>query len=186
MWEYIEKASVILAIVIPVFSLLAYMWKLRKQNAEIKKELNSLKEQSGAFLKSEHILDAIFPNAEAAKTKILDIIGRDSDRKGGVLRIDNMGLDLETVHAMFRYTFNEKFSGRSINYRGLIVDPENERVKKIANNSSNLDLEIATKVIEDLNNPDRTLSEHLRNSEISITKYPDFPLIHGFLIDVAR
>lgn len=183
MWDIFEKISIILAISLPIVSFLAYTWKLKKENSRLKQDILELQKVSSSFSDGENVLDAIMPNAETVKIKILEIISNSAKSRSGVLRIDNMGLDLETVHTMFSYTFNEKFSGRSIEYRGLIIDPENDRVKQVTNASSNLDIEVASRVINSMKNPSQQISENLRNSDIKITKYPDIPIMHGFLID---
>lgn len=138
-WDILNKTSIVLAVVLPILSIIFYgiqkYWKQQQKIKELKKIISSL--ENGEVSKHGNLLfDAVIPNVEAVKSKLLQLIGGDKDNK--TLKIDNFGLDLETVTTLFNYTLNSKSMARDVEYRGLIISPDSEDIKKVCNENSNL------------------------------------------------
>lgn len=179
LWEILtEFYNVIGPTLVVIFTGIGYFWKQHIKIKELESTISSL-ENGEVTNNGNLLLSSVISNVEGVKAKIIEIIEK-SNTNNTPLRIDNFGLDLETVDSMFRYSFNDKFSAREIIYRGLIIDPNSEQIKSVCKGNSNLSQSVAANIIESLSN------QSLKNDpglNIELVSYSTPPVMHGFLID---
>ncbi len=180
-WNILNKINIMLAVTLPLLTLVFYgllnYWKQYKKIKELKKTISCL-ENKEILSKGNLLFDAVISNAEEVKSKLLHIIKNNNTSR--TLKIDNFGLDLETVITLFNYTLNSKLMKRDVEYRGLIISPDSEDIKKICNGDSNLCQNTAKKSIEYLR---KIKLKSNTNISIELYSYDKPPIIHGFLID---
>ncbi|MGL1957538.1 MAG: hypothetical protein OCD00_09510 [Colwellia sp.] len=177
-WDILTKVSIGLPILTLVFSGVLIYWKQHKKIKDLKVEVSDLLNKE--VKKNGNLLfESVLPNVEAVKGKIIEIINLNSENNSQ-LRIDNFGLDLETVSSMFKYTLQDQSKSRDIVYRGLIIDPESSVIKSSCGGGSNLCQETAQAAIQTLNKINEATEYSL---SIDLNSYDALPVMHGFLID---
>ncbi|MDC8832503.1 hypothetical protein [Alteromonas gilva] len=177
-WDIASKASALISIITVGVTLITYHFKQVSKVKTLQEKITSL--ENGKILKDGNIVfDEILDNVEMVKAKIIEIINEESCQNKA-LRIDNYGLDLETIGPMFRYTFASKLSHRDIYYRGLVIHPDDEKIAKVCCGNSNLSQSVvqdAVKILTDIDNSTDS------NFSIELYAYDSPPIIHGFVID---
>ena len=172
------QAELIISCLGIIFAFIAFYWRQHNKIKSLEKKLQDIDSEEVSNT-GNLVFDEILPNVDAVKAKILKLID-ESKTSHKPLRIDNFGLDLETIGSMFRYTFIKKITKRDVIYRGLIIDPDSKNIEKVCVGKSNLSQNVASNVISQVKKMIRTGESE---SSIQITSYDQPPVIHGFLID---
>lgn len=178
MWEKLSQLDLIISLAGVVLTIVIFVWSRQVKIKSLEKKISDMEDEEISRT-GNLAFDAILPNIEAVKAKILEII-RSSESVGAVLRIDNLGLDLETLGPMFRYTFNEVSKRKDVRYRGLIISPDCEKMSQACRGGSNLSQKVAKNSIEEAN---KIANSSGSNLTIQIKSYDQLPVTHGFIVD---
>ncbi len=179
-WSFLNKFNIVLAITLPILTVIFYAiksyWRKGQEIKRLEKTVASLENK----IVSEHdnlLFNSVLNNIEEVKSKLLDLINEGTNNK---LRIDNFGLDFETVVSIFKYTLNSTSMDRDVRYRGLIINPDSKDIEKVCGGGSNLSQNTARDSIQYLK--EITLKPNV-NISIKVYSYDNPPIIHGFLVD---
>lgn len=185
-WEIVEAISGVIHIVGPIVgaltAALTFLWRQWRKFNDLKRKLEQAEARIEYLSDHQSAVDGLISDVEAAKAKIVEIVSRELANTNRPLIIDNFGLDLETVHLMFRYTFGTQFAGKMVDYRGLVIDPESQWIAATSGPPGNISQQIARHVIDGLNGQAEQLEQAMPHVSIAIKSYWFPPTIHGFII----
>lgn len=166
----------IISLSIAIISLIVIIiqTKYSRQQIKIGKEKNSKLEE--LFSENDELLggmDAMYKMNKIINEeyKILDQIS-----------IKNMGLDLETVMPWLRDKIltSSDLKNTSIDYKGLIINPESSCIIDFINGTSN----VKKKFVEtSLENADSINEMNISNVKIEIKSYHCLPIFYGFILN---
>ncbi len=178
MWDKLSQLDLVISLIGVVLTIGIFVWSQHAKITSLKKKISDMEDEEISRT-GNLAFDGVLPNVEAVKAKILEII-KSSESVGKVLRIDNLGLDLETVGPMFRYTFTDGTTQKDIEYRGLIIDPDCEKMSEACQGGSNLCQTVAQGAIDQAN---KIVLSGASNPSIKIKSYKQLPITHGFIVD---
>ncbi len=104
--------------------------------------------------------------------------------KGNRVEIINFGLDLETVWPnLLVKIITQSLNWKNVDFKALIIDPESEKIKEYCDNF--ISPSIAKETIKKAKIFLKKFETNLTNNNVDITikKYQDLPIIHGFCIN---
>ncbi|WP_207060911.1 hypothetical protein [Motiliproteus sp. SC1-56] len=178
MWEDLGRIDLVISLTGVVLSIAVFFITQQRKIISLSRQLENMESQE--VTKNGNLLfDAVLPNVDAAKAKIIEIF-ESSKESHKPLRIDNFGLDLETIGSMFRYTFKEEITKRETIYRGLVIDYSDPLIESVCKGRSNLCCDTARKAVEAVRS---AIDSGETTIDIELHSYNTPPVIHGFLID---
>jgi hypothetical protein len=185
-WDLLTDFGTILSVFGPLSAAFAaalgFVWRQWWKIGHLEEALQKARNANRAYVGGQHNIDGIIPNAEAAKAKIMELITNEISVKGRPLRIDNYGLDLETVHSMFRYTFSARLVDSQVFYRGLVIDPDSPYIASVTHKQGNIQTTTARNVLHQLAQSQSSFANEFPHLSIEIRSYWFPPVMHGFLI----
>ncbi|MFK0246251.1 hypothetical protein ACIQUM_16235 [Amycolatopsis azurea] len=99
--------------------------------------------------------------------------------------VRNLGLDLEVVQTFLLYRLIFQKNLQNLDYRGMLIDGEAERIRPIVDGGSSIHTGTAAAVVEKVGNQIAENANFLERNNISIEirSYDLPPVLHGFLVD---
>ena len=177
-WGLLSNISAIISIATLVATVIIFQYRQVRKIHRYETQIQTL--EQGKILKEGNIVfDEVLDNVEMAKAKLIDIMKSCSD-SSKPFRIDNYGLDLETVSTLFRYTFSHNLANHDIIYRGLVIDPDSDAIAQVCQGKSNLSQSVAENAINILQEVDGSTES---NFSIELYSYHHPPTMHGFVIN---
>ena len=182
-WAALDRITIVLAIAGAIFGAVKVgmvpfrtIKRLKAENEQLSQDKQELVD--GRILSDGLIeCDDVIGNVEDVKARLFGVM-KDTDSK--TIRVDNFGLDLETVQAMFRYNLKELANEKEVLYRGLIICPDSEAIKLVCKSTGNLCQQTAKDAI---NFVESQIKSQSVNFDIDLVCYETPPVIHGFLIN---
>ena len=149
--------------------------KLTTENIEIEKELEKANK---SFPKDLEIIDDA---SDVLKDRLLPLITKLAS-KNIEIRIENFGLDLETVMPWINQKIltSEKLKYVNLEMKALIINPESRYLKGLINGRSNISGATINSSIEAANN---LINHNLHKFSFEMRKYDLPPIFHGFLLN---
>lgn len=148
---------------------------------ETKKQVNLITEKTKKakllFSGDDEYLDNVAKVLEKINVIIAQEIKEDNE-----INISNFGLDLETVMPWIKNTLleNSDLDNVQVNYKGLIINPDSEQIRKLIDGASNIKTAI---VSASLANAWHIPELKFTGIDFEIKSYDVVPFFHGFVID---
>lgn len=138
----------------------------KSQNTELKK------------LFSEQ--DELLSNVSAVLIKLEEILIEES--RLGIVKIQNFGLDLETVVPWFvnKIGTNNKLSNVELIYKGLIINTDSEFIQSMIDGKSDVTQSTVKNRLEEIRKLDNF---QVSKVKVEIKSYDLPPVFHGFLVN---
>ena len=128
-------------------------------------------------------IEKTFRTVEDIYNHLLGVIEKVSEDSPGSIELLNYGLDLETVmpKIRFQFTTNKKIS--NLKYRGLIINPDSDRIKPMIGKPGSITKDNVIRSIAsyvELKNNDNLKKKDL---SLQLKQYDLPPIFHGFLVN---
>jgi len=145
-----------------------------------KEEVRLSKEQLDRASELYSTEDEYFNDVQEAITKINEIINKEY-KTDNTISILNLGLDLETVMPWLKKLIEDsRYSDTQINYKGLIINPDYEKMIPLINGSSNIS---KSYVIASLESAHKISTLQVKKISLEIKQHSSLPHFHGFIIN---
>jgi len=149
--------------------------RLKKDNAAIEEQLEKTKK---SFPKDLEIIDDA---SDVLNQRLMPLIIKCADETN-YIKIENFGLDLETVMPLINMKIVPSMKLKSVRFemKALIINPKSTYLKYLINGRSNISSATINSSIEAANN---LIHHNMHNLNFEMRQYDLPPIIHGFLLN---